>query len=48
MKDKDALIERFRNTYRFKKGGKAFHTGVNILDSNPKMSKAASKKVKKG
>ena len=30
-----------------KKGGKAFHTGVNILDSNPKMSKAASRKVKK-
>ena len=32
---------------KFKKGKKAFHNGVNVLDSNPKMSKAASKKVKK-
>ena len=30
-----------------KKGGKAFVEGVNVLDSNPKMSKAASKLVKK-
>lgn len=32
---------------KFKKGKKAFYNGVNVLDSNPKMSKAASKKVKK-
>lgn len=33
--------------WKHKKGGKAFVNGVNVLDSNPKMSKAASKKVKK-
>lgn len=48
-KERKALIEEYRQKFRFrlKKGG-AFRTGVNILDSNPKMSKAASKKVKKG
>lgn len=33
--------------FKHKKGGKAFYDGVNILDSNKKMSKAASKLVKK-
>ena len=33
--------------WKHKKGGKAFVEGVNVLDSNPKMSKAASRKVKK-
>lgn len=32
---------------KFKKGKKAFINGVNVLDSNPKMSKAASRRVKK-
>lgn len=33
--------------WKHKKGGKAFVEGVNVLDSNPKMSKAASRRVKK-
>jgi hypothetical protein len=33
--------------FKHKKGGKAFVEGVNVLDSNPEMSKAASRRVKK-
>ena len=47
------LITKFKQNraanarkWKHKKGG-AFRTGVNVLDSNPKMSKAASRKVKK-
>ena len=48
-KERKALIQEYREKFRFrlKKGGKAFVEGVNILDSNPKMSKTASRRVKK-
>ena len=43
---KKATFAANARNWKHKKGG-AFRTGVNVLDSNPKMSKAASRKVKK-
>lgn len=44
---KRATFAQNARRWKHKKGGKAFYDGVNVLDSNPKMSKAASKLVKK-
>lgn len=44
---KKATFAQNARHWKHKKGGKAFYDGVNVLDSNKKMSKAASKLVKK-
>ena len=45
---KKATFAANARKWKHEKGGKAFIEGVNVLDSNPKMSKAASKRIKKG
>ena len=47
FKDGGVITTANARKWKHKNGGKAFVNGVNVLDSNPKMSKAASRKVKK-